>query len=167
MLEGVGVYQDRDKYLLRSLQVTGRMENLMREMLAISRMESGSAAVRQEPVDLSALMEQQLALDAGAAGAAGAAAGVRTDPGDHRHRRRLPAGQGRGEPALQRLPLLPGGGGDPGVVRPAGGPPRPDGGEHRGPHQRRRPCPTCLRPSTGRRAPGTGAPAAAAWGSIW
>ena len=49
MLEGVGVYQDRDKYLLRSLQVTGRMENLMREMLAISRMESGSAAVKREP----------------------------------------------------------------------------------------------------------------------
>ena len=32
-------------------------------MLSISRMESGSAAVRQDPVDLSALMAQQLALD--------------------------------------------------------------------------------------------------------
>ena len=38
MLEGVGVYRDRDKYLLRSLQVTGRMEALGQEMLAISRM---------------------------------------------------------------------------------------------------------------------------------
>ena len=47
---GVGVYQDRDKYLLRSLQTTGRMERLIGEMLSISRMESGSAAVRQEPV---------------------------------------------------------------------------------------------------------------------
>ena len=65
MLEGVGVYQDRDKYLLRSLQTTGRMERLIGEMLSISRMESGSAAVRQEPVDLSALMAQQLALDEG------------------------------------------------------------------------------------------------------
>ena len=63
MLEGVGVYQDRDKYLLRSLQTTGRMERLIGEMLSISRMESGSAAVRQETVDLSALMAQQLALD--------------------------------------------------------------------------------------------------------
>lgn len=63
MLEGVGVYQDRDKYLLRSLQTTGRMERLIGEMLSISRMESGSAAVRQEPVDLSALTAQQLALD--------------------------------------------------------------------------------------------------------
>ena len=65
MLEGVGVYQDRDKYLLRSLQVTGRMENLVREMLAISRMETGSVAVKQESVDLSALVERQLTLDAG------------------------------------------------------------------------------------------------------
>ena len=63
MLEGVGIYQDRDKYLLRSLQVTGRMENLVQEMLAISRMESGSVAVKREPVDLSAIIERQLALD--------------------------------------------------------------------------------------------------------
>ena len=64
MLEGVGIYQDRDKYLLRSLQVTGRMENLVQEMLAISRMESGSVAVKREPVELSALIERQLTLDA-------------------------------------------------------------------------------------------------------
>ncbi|CAN4003190.1 YihY/virulence factor BrkB family protein, partial [Dysosmobacter welbionis] len=64
----------------------------------------------------------------GAAGAAGPAAGVRTDPGDYRARRRLPAGEGRGQPALQRLPLLAGGGGNPGLVRPVGGPPRPECG---------------------------------------
>lgn len=63
MLEGVGVYQDRDKYLLRSLQTTGRMENLIGEMLAISRMESGAAAPRQETVDLSALVAGQLQQD--------------------------------------------------------------------------------------------------------
>ena len=65
MLEGVGVYQNRDKYLLRSLQVTGRMENLVQEMLTISRMEAGAAAMKQEPVELSALLEEQLKLDAG------------------------------------------------------------------------------------------------------
>lgn len=64
MLEGVDVYRDRDKYLLRSLQVTGRMENLIQEMLSISRMETGPAAVRQERVELSALLEEQLALHA-------------------------------------------------------------------------------------------------------
>ncbi|MBS6218164.1 MAG: HAMP domain-containing protein [Clostridiales bacterium] len=65
MLEGIGVYQNRDKYLLRSLQVTGRMENLVQEMLTISRMEAGAAAMKQEPVELSALLEEQLKLDAG------------------------------------------------------------------------------------------------------
>ena len=62
MLDGVGVYQDRDKYLLRSLQVTGRMENLVREMLSISRMESSSAAVKRESVNLAVLVEEQLRL---------------------------------------------------------------------------------------------------------
>ena len=64
MLEGVDVYRDRDKYLLRSLQVTGRMETLISEMLEISRMETGTAAIRREPVTLSGLLERQLALDA-------------------------------------------------------------------------------------------------------
>ena len=42
MLEGVDVYRNRDKYLLRSLQITGRMEHLIQEMLSISRMETGA-----------------------------------------------------------------------------------------------------------------------------
>ena len=63
MLEGVDVYRDRDKYLLRSLQVTGRMEHLIGEMLAISRMETGALPLQQEPVDLSVLLEGQLSLD--------------------------------------------------------------------------------------------------------
>ena len=62
MLDGVGVYRDREKYLARSLQVAGRMEALVGELLAVSRMESDGAS-RREPVDLSALMAQQLALD--------------------------------------------------------------------------------------------------------
>ena len=64
MLEGVGVYRDRDKYLLRALQVAGRMEVLVRELLTVSRMESGPAGVRQETVDLAGLVQRQLALDA-------------------------------------------------------------------------------------------------------
>ena len=65
MLEGVDVYKDRDKYLFRSLQVTGRMESLIQEMLAISRMETGAVAIRREPVELSGLVQRQLVLDAG------------------------------------------------------------------------------------------------------
>ena len=64
MLEGVGVYRDRDKYLLRALQVTGRMERLIQEMLSIARMEAGGTAVEQTPVELAALLARQLELDA-------------------------------------------------------------------------------------------------------
>ena len=63
MLDGVDVYRDRETYLARSLQVTARMEALIGEMLAISRMEAGSVQIRREPVELSALLEAQLALD--------------------------------------------------------------------------------------------------------
>ena len=54
MLDGVGVYRDREKYLARSLQVAGRMEALVGELLAVSRMESdglppgGGGAVRPD-----------------------------------------------------------------------------------------------------------------------
>ena len=65
MLEGVDVYRDRDKYLLRSLQVTGRMESLIQEMLNISRVEQGIVTVEREAVGLAALLEKQLSQDAG------------------------------------------------------------------------------------------------------
>ena len=64
MLDRVGIYQDRDKYLLRSLRVTGRMESLIQEMLTISRMETGAVPVKQERVELSALVHSQIMLDA-------------------------------------------------------------------------------------------------------
>ena len=52
MLDEVGVYRDRDRYLARSLQVTSRMEALVGEILTISRMESGTG-LRKDEVDLS------------------------------------------------------------------------------------------------------------------
>lgn len=60
MLAGVDVFKNRDKYLARSLAVAGRMENLVREMLAISRMESHAAAIGRGPVKLSAIVAEQL-----------------------------------------------------------------------------------------------------------
>ena len=60
MLDGVGVYRDREKYLARSLQVAGRMEALVGELLAVSRMESDGAS-RREAVELSALTAEKLA----------------------------------------------------------------------------------------------------------
>ena len=65
MLEGIGVYRDRDKYLLRSLQVTGRMEALIRELLDISRMEGGNVPIAKSEVDLQPLIREQLTLHSG------------------------------------------------------------------------------------------------------
>ena len=64
MLDGVDIYQDREKYLARSLQVTARMEKLIQEILTISRMEAQDGAFVLEPVDLSELAKRQLELDA-------------------------------------------------------------------------------------------------------
>ena len=60
MLAQVGVYRDREKYLARALEVTSRMEGLIREILTISRIGSGGYALKREKVDLSALMEEVL-----------------------------------------------------------------------------------------------------------
>lgn len=60
MLAGVDVYQDRDKYLAKSLAVTGRMEKLVQEMLTISRMEQPDFCIRLEPVSLAELIQDQL-----------------------------------------------------------------------------------------------------------
>ena len=60
MLAQVGVYRDREKYLARVLEVAGHMERLIREILTISRIESGGAALKYEVVDLSALLAAQL-----------------------------------------------------------------------------------------------------------
>ena len=64
MLDGVDVYQDREKYLARSLQVTARMENLIQEILTLSRVEAHGNAFVQEDVDISKLTKQQLDHDA-------------------------------------------------------------------------------------------------------
>lgn len=59
MLQGVGAYQDRDYYLQRSAETTDKMESLVRELLTVSRIESGNFAVQK--VDLAELLRQQIA----------------------------------------------------------------------------------------------------------
>lgn len=63
MLAQVGVYRDREKYLARALGVTGRMEGLIREILTISRLESGGFALNAAEVSLAGLIQKQLTLD--------------------------------------------------------------------------------------------------------
>lgn len=58
MLEQIGPYRDRDRYLARSLSVAERMEALIREILTISRLEAGECIMAQ--VELAALAKQLL-----------------------------------------------------------------------------------------------------------
>lgn len=60
MLAQVGGYRDRDKTLTRSLQVTARMEALIREILTISRIEAVGYEMKKRPVHLSALVQEGL-----------------------------------------------------------------------------------------------------------
>jgi two-component system sensor histidine kinase VanS len=60
MLEGVGIYQDHEKYLPRSLSVVRRMEKLVGELLVISRLEQSSGKESNEIILLSELLEEQI-----------------------------------------------------------------------------------------------------------
>lgn len=64
LLDGIGIYQDQEKYLARSLQTTARMEHLIQEILTVSRMEAREHELPLERLDLSAITEEQLALAA-------------------------------------------------------------------------------------------------------
>lgn len=56
MLDGVGVYKDRDKYLAHSLAVVVQMEGLVQELLAVSRMDK--AVEMMAPVELATLAQE-------------------------------------------------------------------------------------------------------------
>ena len=59
MLDGIGVYADRDKYLARSMAVANQMESLVQELLTVSRMERGGE-LSMIPVELTALIRNCL-----------------------------------------------------------------------------------------------------------
>lgn len=52
MLYGVGGYKDRDKYLKRAFEVTCSMENLVMEILTVSRMKSSGFSLQMEEIQL-------------------------------------------------------------------------------------------------------------------
>lgn len=52
MLYGVGGYKDRDKYLKRAFEVTCSMENLVMEILTVSRMKSSGFSLQTEEIQL-------------------------------------------------------------------------------------------------------------------
>jgi len=60
MLEGVGIYRDRDKYLARALLVTGRMEHLIQDILTISHLRSDDLHIRTGNADVSLLLRKMI-----------------------------------------------------------------------------------------------------------
>ena len=56
MLYNVGGYKDRDKYLQKSYRVTERMENLVQEILSISKMKTSAFTLSLERINLSQLV---------------------------------------------------------------------------------------------------------------
>lgn len=52
MLDGVGSYANREKYLARSLEVACRMEGMVKELLTISRLEAHDVCLQFEKLDL-------------------------------------------------------------------------------------------------------------------
>lgn len=61
MLKNIGAYQNREYYLKRSYQVTETMEDMVQEILAISRMESGAWSIQKSRVDLAELIRLETA----------------------------------------------------------------------------------------------------------
>ncbi|MFR1853198.1 MAG: sensor histidine kinase [Beduini sp.] len=56
MIYNVGGYKDRDKYLQKSYQVTERMENLVQEILSISKMKNSTFDLSLNKTDMAQLL---------------------------------------------------------------------------------------------------------------
>lgn len=61
MIQNIGAYVNRDYYLKRSYEVTETMEDMVKEILTVSRMESGTWEAVKKRVDLAELVRLQTA----------------------------------------------------------------------------------------------------------
>src|SRR5699024_2036892 len=62
MILNVGDYQNRSKYLSRSLEIINTMENMVQEILTVSRIKSSKVGLLKETIDFSALLKGEYAL---------------------------------------------------------------------------------------------------------
>lgn len=58
MIYQVGMYQDRDKYLRHALQMTDEMEELIREIMGVSRLEAQKLLGENQTVNMGELIEE-------------------------------------------------------------------------------------------------------------
>lgn len=56
MMYNIGPYQNRDKYLKKNFQMVEKMENLVREILSLSKLEPNKLKPKLEEVNLSELI---------------------------------------------------------------------------------------------------------------
>lgn len=62
MILNVGDYQDRDKYLGRSLEIINTMEHMVQEILTVSRMKSSKIGLKKEAIHFSDMLKQEYPL---------------------------------------------------------------------------------------------------------
>lgn len=62
MILNVGDYQDRNKYLVRSLEIINAMESMVQEILTVSRMKSSKIGLKKETVNFSNMLKHEYAL---------------------------------------------------------------------------------------------------------
>lgn len=62
MILNVGDYQDRSKYLLRSLEIINTMESMVQEILTVSRMKSSKVGLKKESVQFSDMLKREYGL---------------------------------------------------------------------------------------------------------
>ena len=62
MILNVGDYQNRNKYLVRSLEIINTMENMVQEILTVSRMKSSKVGLKKETIQFSDILKQKYAL---------------------------------------------------------------------------------------------------------
>lgn len=62
MILKVGDYRDRDKYLARSLEIINTMENMVKEILTVSRMKSSKVELKKDNIQFSNMLKQEYAL---------------------------------------------------------------------------------------------------------
>ena len=136
MLEGIDVYRDRDRYLLRSLQVTGRMENLIR---GNARHLPDGGRNGRNPSGIPSSFRPHRKTDDSVrrtGRAARTAPDLRTVVRCHCDRQSLPPGKSHRQSSLKRFSLLSGRSRDPRPVRQKTGTSRHHSGKYRNPYQR-------------------------------
>lgn len=62
MILNIGDYQDRNKYLARSLEVINTMETMVQEILTVSHMKSSKVVLKKETILFSDMLKQEYAL---------------------------------------------------------------------------------------------------------